>query len=42
MEIKGVHNKNSALPPTIIGPAQELMEQIIRDIMDGKVHRNKQ
>jgi hypothetical protein len=36
MEIKGVHNKNSALPPTIIGPAQELMEQIIRDIMDGK------
>lgn len=36
MEIKGVHNKNSALPPTIIGPAQELMEQIIRDIMAGK------
>lgn len=36
MEIKGVHNKNSALPPNIINPAQDLMEQIIRDVMAGK------
>lgn len=36
MEIKGVHNKNSALPTSIIGPAQAKMEEIIRKIMKGE------
>ena len=36
MEIKGVHNKSSANPPSIMEPAQERMEELIRLIMSGK------
>ena len=36
MEIKGVHNKNSALPTTIVEPSQKRMENIIRSVMAGK------
>lgn len=43
MEIKGVHNKNSALPVSIIEPAQERMEWIIREVMKGnKLSLNKE
>lgn len=36
MEIKGVHNKSSANPPSITKPAQARMEEIIRMVMDSK------
>jgi hypothetical protein len=36
MEIKGVHNKSSAQPVSIIEPAQKRMEEIIRQVMAGK------
>ena len=36
MEIKGVHLKNSALPKQVIHGAQEMMEEIINKVMDGK------
>lgn len=36
MEIKGVHNKNSALPGSIVEPAQARMEEIIRTVMHGE------
>lgn len=36
MEIKGVHNKSSANPPSITLPAQARMEEIIRKVMDNK------
>ena len=35
MEIKGVHNKNSALPGSIIKPLHQKFEDIIRGIMAG-------
>lgn len=37
MEIKGVHNKNSALPEGIILPAQKRMEEIVRSVMKGEL-----
>lgn len=36
MEIKGVHNLNSAISSTIIKAAHTNMERVIRDIMTGK------
>ena len=43
MEIKGVHNKNSAMPVNIVNPAQDRMEWIIREVMKGnKISLNKE
>lgn len=36
MEIKGVHNVNSANPQSIMGPAKKRMEDIIRTVMEEK------
>lgn len=36
MEIKGVHNKNSALPASIIEPVHARMEELIRKVMQGE------
>lgn len=36
MEIKGVHNKSSAMPVSIIEPMHQKFEQTIRDVMAGK------
>lgn len=36
MEIKGVHLKSSASPPDLIKGAQDHMQTILTDIMDGK------
>lgn len=37
MEVKGVHNKSSANPPSIMEPAQKRFEEIIRTIMSGEM-----
>ncbi len=41
MEVKGVHNKSSANPPTIMEPAQKRFEELIRTIMSGKLISGK-